>query len=492
MKVALRDFQEEATEGLRERFREGHQRVCLTLPPGSGKTVVAAGLGEKSLEKRSKVVFLADRVSLVRQTSIRLNEYGIPHGVFRADVSFGRYSNFQVCSAQTAERRGYFPEADLYIIDECHSMRKATTEHLMKSGARVIGLTGTPFTDGMADLYSAVVSPITTNELIKRGWLTPLKAYIATEVSGAGASGIDSEVSGAEASRRVIPIVGDIVQDWFKYTQKHFDKPPKTLLFSPTVDDGAKLCQEFRDAGERFEQVSYKDGNDSDRMKKIELFERGEITGLVSCEALSRGFDVADVQCLISARIYRSAFASHIQQIARAMRPAPGKDFALLLDHVGNFLRFAPATEAFWEEGVDSLNPAKVKELKEKSKKEQDRERQCLECGYVLEKGADLCPSCGRAIQRKPQTTQRVAGKMQEYVKLTDEVGDVWPHVCRLSLEIHFNNPEKAKILARVMYKGLAGKWPQYGRPMTPVASADARVRQASARRYKQWKASLG
>ena len=492
MKVSLRDYQVQAFDEVRERLRQGDRRIMLSLPTGGGKTVVAAALIEAATQKHSKVVFIADRVSLVRQTSMRLNEYGISHGIMRANMSFGRYSPVQVCSAQTAERREWFPEADLIIVDEAHTMRKGVVKHLLDTDTPTLGLSATPFPDGLGDIYQSVVNSGTADMLTENGWLVPLKPYIATEVDGAGARGIDSEVSGNQASHGVIPIVGDIVQDWFKWTQKHFDRPPKTLVFSPTVDDGEKLCQEFRDAGERFEQISYKTGSDEDRMRKIEGLEKGEITGLISCEALARGFDVADVQCLVSARIYRSSLAAHLQQLGRVMRPAPGKDFALVLDHVGNYLRFAPAAEAFWAEGIDSLNPAKVKELTEKAKEEQDRERKCLDCGYVLPKGADMCPSCGRAIQRKPLVTPRIAGEMQEYVKLSDEVGDIWPHVCRLALDLHKGDLPKANTKARVMYKNLAGRWPAWERPFTPAERADARVRQAEQRRFKAWRRAQG
>src|SRR3546814_21011731 len=60
--------------------------------------------------------------------------------------------------------------------------------------------------------------------------------------------------------------------------------------------------------------------------------------------------------CGISARPYRKSLSSHVQQLGRVMRPAPGKTFALWLDHSGNYLRFHNDTQELFEHGVQKLD----------------------------------------------------------------------------------------------------------------------------------------
>src|SRR3546814_19011040 len=97
----------------------------------------------------------------------------------------------------------------------------------------------------------------------------------------------------------------------------------------------------FQGAGFNFQQISYKSGSDEDRKDLIEEFRKSNssIQGLVSCEVLTTGFDVKDVMCGILGRPYRKSLSSHVQQLGRVMRPAPGKAFALESAHSGNYLR---------------------------------------------------------------------------------------------------------------------------------------------------------
>ncbi|PXA16943.1 helicase, partial [Staphylococcus pseudintermedius] len=72
----------------------------------------------------------------------------------------------QICSAQTLEKRGSFPGLDLLIVDEAHSQRQETTNMIKRNERiRVIGLSASPFTNGLGNTYSHVVSCVTTKEL---------------------------------------------------------------------------------------------------------------------------------------------------------------------------------------------------------------------------------------------------------------------------------------------------------------------------------------
>ena len=165
-----------------------------------------------------------------------------------------------------------------------------TIDMIKRLNVPTIGLTATPFSPGMGKTYSRIVNARTTNALIDDGWLVKPKVFCATEIDMTGAP-VNSmgEWGGTDVERRAMPIVGDIVSEWVAHTNKIFGGAVKTLVFTPTVAYGEELCEQFNSAGYRFEQVSYRDNGDG-RQSNINDFRAGKLDGLVSCEALAKGF----------------------------------------------------------------------------------------------------------------------------------------------------------------------------------------------------------
>ncbi len=417
--VVLRDYQVEAVQRLREGVRAGHKRQVLMSPTGSGKTEIACHMLGEAQEKASRALFIVDRVVLVDQTSERLDRYGIGHGVIQAGHwRFRRHAQIQVCSAQTLERRGIPEDVGVVFVDEAHCMRKTVTEFLQQTDAVVIGLTATPFTKGMGKVYSNLVNVATMNDLIKRGFLVPLKMYAAKAIDVTGMKVVAGEWSEKEIAERGMKIVGDIVTEWKDKTELHFGGPVKTIVFSATVDHGAELCRNFNAAGFNFQQISYRDGDDTVRRQIIEEFRKpwSTIHGLVSCEVFTKGFDVPDVKCGISARPYRKSLSSHIQQMGRVMRSAPGKEFGLWLDHSGNALRFWNDTDDVFENGLQSLDDGKREERARREPTEKEREDVRCGCGCLLAPSDKKCPACGRE-RKRPTLVETEAGQMLELTR---------------------------------------------------------------------------
>ena len=145
--LVLRPYQSESVQQLRDGFRSGHRSQLLVAPTGAGKTAIATHLMMQARERQTRTAFLVDRVNLVDQTSATLDRYGVPHGVVQAG-HWRRtlYEPIQVCSAQTLEKRGFFPDLSLLIVDEAHCMRQQTIEMIRnRQSLRVLGLTATPF-----------------------------------------------------------------------------------------------------------------------------------------------------------------------------------------------------------------------------------------------------------------------------------------------------------------------------------------------------------
>ena len=417
MDLNLREHQSAVIDELRQGFINGYRTQLLYAPTGFGKTEVAIYLMKATRDKYKRAAMMMDRLVLVDQTSKRLLKYGLRHGVFQADHSrFDPMERLQVCSAQTMESRQGFPEVDLLIVDECHITRKKTVEYIKAHpNMRVIGLTATPFTKGLGEIYENVVTGETTGNLVQRKWLAPLRVYIAKEIDMTGVKKVAGEWAANEVEERGMKITGDIVASWEKKTHEIFGKPVKTIVFCAGVDHGAQLVEEFAKRGYNFVSISYKDSSDL-KEDAIKDFERPDtkIHGLIATDILTRGFDVPDVMIGVSARPFSKSLSSHIQQMGRIMRPYEGKEFGVWLDHGGNYLRFQDDWDEVYEIGVRKLDD-KLERAKKEPTEKQKKESKCPACGFLWPATADSCPSCGHVRQRRIVTN--VAGELQELIK---------------------------------------------------------------------------
>lgn len=481
-----RDYQISSIDGLREGMRRGHLRQILCAPTGSGKTIIAGFVIRDVLDKGKKAAFICDRLPLVKQTSDRFYEMGIPHGIVQAGKTRDQDLPIQICSAQTIEKRGFWPDLDLVVVDEAHTQRRKTIEFITGVGKPVVGLTATPFTKGLGNTYTNVVNVTTTDRLIAEGWLASLTVYAAKEINMAGAQTDNrGEWSPSEVERRGSVIVGDVLTEWQARTALHFGGPVKTIVFSATVPHGEEICRAFQTAGYNFQQISYLDRDDTHRERLIEAFRRGEVMGLVSCEALAKGFDVPDVLCLIGARPYRKSLAAHIQQLGRVMRSSPGKEFGLVLDHCGNYVGFLEEMLDFFAEGCNSLDDGKRQDVTRREGKQ--RQDVVCPCGYVLLPGVVQCPFCGRERRRRSDVVA-APGRMEEVTGSGSREwqGDekwVWQQVSQLALERKGGDRAAAKKTAAGYYKGIYGKWPSWGRKLDPC---DGPVDDRVVRKVKQ------
>jgi len=413
--LQLRPHQSEVVEKLRDGFREGHRCQLLYAPTGFGKTEVAMAIMKAVAEKFKKCAMVLDRIVLVDQTSRRLDKYGIPHGVMQAGHWRDKpEEHIQVCSAQTLELRKTFPDIDLLIIDECHVTRRGVVKFIKENPhIRVIGLTATPFTKGLGDIYTHVVGATPTGELIEKGWLVPLKVYVAKEIDMTGVTKRAGEWAAEDVSQRGMQIVGDVVHSWHQKVHEVFGKPVKTIVFCAGVEHGRELVQRFAEAGYNFVSISYQE-DDQYKKDMIQEFSQPDtqIHGLIATDILTRGFDVTDVLCGVSARPFSKSFSSHVQQMGRVMRSHEGKEFGLWLDHSGNFLRFRDDWDKVFYEGVTELKEGGEKAKKEPTLKEK-KDAICPACKVLWTFPGKICGGCG--YERKPkQPLSMVNGELLE------------------------------------------------------------------------------
>ena len=461
MDLQLRPHQSAVIDALREGFKKGYRTQLLYAPTGFGKTEIAIALMKATADNYKKAAIVLDRLVLVDQTSLRLSKYGINHGVFQSEHwKYDVRERLQVCSAQTIERRENFPTPDLLIVDECHITRKQMTDYIKENPTvKVIGLTATPFTKGLGNIYQNVISGSATSDLVEKKWLTPLRVFIAKEIDMTGAKKLAGEWSPDTVTERGMKLTGDIVGEWIQKTHEVFGRPRKTIVFCAGVAHGADLVQKFAERGYNFVSISYKD-NDEFKRAAIEDFAKPdtEIHGLIATDILTRGFDVPDVMIGVSASPFSKSISSHIQQLGRVMRPCEGKEFALWLDHSGNYLRFRDDWDDIFEHGVHELKIDGEKTKKEPTTKEKEASK-CPVCNILWPPRTDTCPACGH-VRKKRADIQEVNGRMVELSNTAKAIKDdkqtFYSEMLHIATQRNYN-PHWADH----KYKDKFGVWPK-------------------------------
>lgn len=500
--LQLRPYQTDSIDALRDGVRKGHRRQILAAPTGSGKTVVSTFLMEEVAAKMSRAAFICDRVALVDQTSATFDQYRIAHGVMQAQHWRTRpWERIQVASAQTLARRGFKDDLQLIVWDECHTLYRSIAKFVTDNpDLIVVGLTATPFTKGLGQIFTNVVNVTTTDRLVGEKWLVPIKAFAARPVNMKGAKlKFDGEWDDKEIETRAMTIVGDVVTEWRAKTNQFFGGPAKTIVFSASVAHGEELCKQFQAAGHNFQQVSYLDGNDDRRRALIEEFRKpdSEIVGLVSCEALAKGFDVPDIMVGISCRPYRKSLSGHVQQLGRVMRPFPGKEFALWLDHSGNFIRFLDDQAEVFANGVSTLDDGSLDAKVRKDVEEEDADDfKCGQCQTIMPPKATHCPLCGWERPRRQSLVQNVPGEMVEVgkgkVKATpgwmQDKQQVWREIVGLALEMKQGDVVPAEKFALAQYRNLYDAWPRYAMRNIEPAPPSLEVRNQVKHQLIRWR----
>jgi len=104
------------------------------------------------------------------------------------------------------------------------------------------------------------------------------------------------------------------------------------------------------------------------------------------------------VRCIISAAPRKNQ-ADIVQELGRGLRPAEGKEYCWLNDHVGNANRYGWFADIFHEKLDDT--PPHVKGSayeKDEAAPTEVKRKQCAICREFLPRGAFKCNTCGNVM----------------------------------------------------------------------------------------------
>jgi DNA repair protein RadD len=392
--VELRPYQQAAVESTREAFSRGSKRVLYVLPTGGGKTVIFSWITTTMAAAGKRVCILVHRDRLVEQVSRSLTSFGVQHGIIAAGYT-GTSDVVQVASVQTLSRRLTGKQAafyrwynfDLIIADEAHHVVAGSWDIVLGEfpAAWVLGVTATPARldgKGLAKAFDTMVVGPAANELIADGYLVPAVTYAFDGIDTAGvhlrAGDFDKRELAAAVEKS--KIYGCAITHY----QKLASGVP-AVAFCVNISHAERTATEFTKAG--IPSISIDGKMDrAEQRRRIEALERGEISVLTSCDLISEGFDIPAIGCAILLRP-TSSLGLYLQQGGRALRPAPGKTEAIILDHANNWKRHGEITDSR-EWRLSSGAAVAVAGEKPMAL------RTCRECYAVARSFEAVCPRC--------------------------------------------------------------------------------------------------
>lgn len=399
--ITLRDYQRRTIDQLYRWFAEVHEgHPCIELPTGSGKSHIVAELCKEAIQQwpETRILMLTHVKELIEQNANKMRQHWpeAPLGIYSAGMGqrdIGEPITFAGIQSvrNKADQIGH---VDLVLIDECHLVShkqeggyRKLLDNLTRinPALRVIGLTATPYrmghgyiTDAPA-LFSAIIAPVSIEELIYKKHLAPLRSKLtdhALSVDGVhkrGGEYIESELQAAvDTMHNNISTVDEVI--------KLAGERRSWLFFCAGVQHAHNVADALIERGITAATIVGTTPK-AERERIVADFKAGEIKALTNANVLTTGFDHPDLDLIAMLRPTLST-GLYVQMAGRGMRPKSHTDHCLVLDFAGVVQTHGPITAVNPKKATgkgDGKAPVKVcescKELNHISAKE------CIVCG---------------------------------------------------------------------------------------------------------------
>lgn len=396
----LREYQQRAIDQLYEWFAAGNEgNPCLVLPTGAGKSHIIAALVKDAVQswQGTRVLMLTHSKELIAQNAEKMRQHwpNAPMGIYSA--SLRRYCLTEpivFAGVQSVAKRGHqIGHIDLCIVDECHSIsptENGTYRRLIKDllevnpAMRVIGLTASPYRlghgmihEGDDVIFSDLIEPVSIEELIKDGYLSPLRSKhtnLLLDTQGVKKSGGDFIGSQLESHINTLDNNTRAIDETIlrAYDRKSW------IVFCAGVKHSEDVRDILRERGIVAESVT---GNTpaAERDRILTDFKAGKIQAITNMGILTTGFDAPSIDCIVFLRPTMSA-ALYYQMSGRGLRIAEGKKDCIVFDFAGCVQTHGPITH-ITPPGRKGSGVAPT--------------RKCPQCEELCHASALVCTNCG-------------------------------------------------------------------------------------------------
>lgn len=426
--MILRDYQKACVDAI---WANMDKHIVASLPTGSGKTPVIAELVRRCLEfPGTHILILTHKRELIRQNAKTLGEHlpiSVDIGIYCAGLRSKEFRQVTVASVQSIIRADDLPKFEIIFVDEAHLVPKNETGQYhdlfaFLPDARIVGLTATPYRmdggllhEGKDRLFGTLVYEAKTGDLIKSGWLSPIRARaVASHADLAGVHLRGGEYKSDEmiAAMDHSEITNAAVRD----VLAHAADRKSVLVFCAGVEHARHVEDTFRKAGIASIATVTQETSMRDRDDATARFRDGSLRMLLNVGVYTTGFDAPNVDCIVLLRATKSP-GLYVQMLGRGLRKCDNKKDCLLLDYGGNIELHGP---------LDMITS--------KNTKKGDGEpvvKTCPECASIISAGYAACPECGFVFpkQEKEEPKHGIVASMLDPIAATIirtlEVSDV-------------------------------------------------------------------
>lgn len=315
----------------------GNRSAIVNMATGGGKTFIFSQISGKSVNKGGKVLILAHRAELIRQAAETVQRVaGIFPSVEMADERASRNADIVIASVPSLQnaRLHKFPSNhfDLIIVDEAHHSTASTYRNIIEHfpEAKVLGFTATASRTDKAclgDIYDEVAYEITTLELVRQGFLSPL--VVKSVPVDIDLSALSGKKRGDYTDEEVGNIIKPHIDKAVKMIQEHASDR-HTLVFFPTIETSKAFTRAANEAGLKCAHVDGKTPT-NERESIVSDLKNSRINVVSNVMVFTEGTDIPIVDCILMMRPTKS----HIllsQCVGRGLRLYEGKENCLLLD----------------------------------------------------------------------------------------------------------------------------------------------------------------
>lgn len=358
MSITLRENQIPAVEKGIKFFEEREPKPSIIVAPTAyGKSIVVAKIAEGI---QDKTIILQPSKELLEQNYTKFTSLGGEASIYSASMGIKQFGHTTYATIGSIKSLGAtFKELGYKnaIVDEADRYPRSSDgmfgTFLREAEInKVLGLTATPFklwTGGyIGDTYSKLVM---LTSMSKQGNFFKEVIHV---------SQIQEMTKLGYWPKLVYELydfdTGDLVYNSTKadYTEESLNKAFKDqnidnkiinkikmlddrrsiLVFVPSVNDAINLSQKIPSSA-----AIYGDMDKKERDFVIKKFKSLELRVAINVNVLSVGFDHPELDCVIGGRATAS-LSWFYQAMARATRVHPKKKDALIIDFVGNILKF--------------------------------------------------------------------------------------------------------------------------------------------------------
>lgn len=295
-----RYYQANAANAVADALFEGHSRICVKSPTGTGKTLIsklvvlntrvrqAAGFPQAVIDgtEKLRVLFISNKHRLNRQAT---EEYAENHS-----IELIPHSAFAPIP-QNLLNEGWH----VTIVDECHHEAMMSIQNLLDDLIErpLIGFTAEDKRgDGLIIKFSKIIVAISDREAAERGFTEKVGINTIIDFDG----------------KDKFPLAKRLME---RYNQ-HMGN---TIVFFRTDAEVRKMYTALRKMGAKAGKLVLGD-SEAEMDKQLDRLSRGEIQFLVNCQRIGEGIDAPNITDVVLCRTFNSA-AEKKQYIGRAIRP---------------------------------------------------------------------------------------------------------------------------------------------------------------------------